>query len=235
MNRRLVVIATGVVLTACGVAGGSELQQIDSADLAGLDQTTTSSTTTTTVGVPDTSVIVTTAATSTTIATEPVALYFVDGSSLQAVTIQLARSPSAQRVLAALEAGPQQFGDVGIGLRTLLPHNLVNSVVDSGEGYVTVDLAADAFAEINPADQRTAIAQIVLTLVGPNGRPGIGQVRFTLDGEPLRVPRRDNLQSEPGGLVSLSDYESLLQEIEPETTTTQPPIEPAVPPASPPL
>ena len=59
----------------------------------------------------------------------------------------------------------------GIGLRTLLPPDLVNSVIDTGEGFVTVDLAADAFARIDPADQRTAIAQIVLTSSGRSAAP----------------------------------------------------------------
>ena len=77
--------------------------------------------------------------------------------------------------------------------------DLVNTVVESGTGFVTVDLAGEPFDRIDPADQRAAIAQIVLTLVG---RPGVGQVTFTLDGEPMRVPRADGLQSEPGELVS---------------------------------
>ncbi len=132
-------------------------------------------------------------------------------------------------MLAALEAGPRLLGDTGVGLSSVIPRGLVNSVTDSGAGYVTVDLAADAFEQIDPADQRTAIAQIVLTLVGPAGRPGIGQVRFTLDGEPLRVPKRDDLQSDPGEPVSRLDYQSLLQQIEPATTVpaTDPPV-PAV-------
>ena len=108
-------------------------------------------------------------------------------------------------------------GAVGIGLRTLLPEDLVNSVVESGTGYVTVDLAGEPFDLIDAADQRAAIAQIVLTLVS---RPGVGQVQFTRDGELMRVPRRDGLQSDPGELVSRQDYESLLRTVESATTTT---------------
>jgi len=85
------------------------------------------------------------------------------------------------------------------------------------EGYAEVDLSEQAFQLINSVDQRTAIAQIVLTLVF---RPGIGQVKFTLDGAPMRVPRREGLQSEPGAEVSLRDYESLLSN--PTATTTVP-------------
>ena len=91
----------------------------------------------------------------------------------------------------------------------------MNSVVESGTGFVTVDMAGEAFQRIDPADQRSAIGQLVLTLTE---RPGIGQVRFTLDGEPMRVPRRDGLQSEPGESVSRLDYQSLLDLVAPGTT-----------------
>ena len=57
----------------------------------------------------------------------------------------------------------------------------------------------------------------MLTLVS---RPGVGQVQFTRDGELMRVPRRDGLQSDPGELVSRQDYESLLRTVESATTTT---------------
>ena len=133
--------------------------------------------------------------------------------------------------MTALVDGEVLSSDVGIGLRTLLPADLVNSVDESGTGYVTVDVAGEPFDQIDAADQRAAIAQIVLTLVG---RPGVGQVQFTRDGELMRVPRRDGLQSEAGELVSRQDYESLLRTVESATaddhdddqshdTTTAPP------------
>ena len=114
---------------------------------------------------------------------------------------------------------------MGIGLRSLLPVDLVNTVVESGTGYVTVDLVGDEFERIDPADQRGAIGQLVLTLTQ---RPGVGQVRFTTDGELQRVPRGDGLQSEAGEPVSRQDYLSLLDIVEPETTTvTEVPVETA--------
>jgi hypothetical protein len=209
--RRGVRVGAGllslVVATSCGVEGDGHLQQIDRDDLLGLDETTTSTTTTTTttpvsVTSPGTAAEVT----STTIATESVRLFFVDGTLLQPVTIDLAGTATPNRVIQALLTA-QPEGEIGIGLRTLLPEDLVNDVDAPGTGDVTVDLATEAFNQIDPADQRTAIGQIVMTLVN---RPGIGQVRFTLDGVPQRVPRRDGLQSEPGEGVSFLDYESLL-------------------------
>ena len=209
----------------------------DSDDLAGLDQTTTtSSTTSTTVPPSTTTVNPTGAGTTTTISTEPVQLYFLDGNRLVDISINLAGAPSVSRVIAALEAGPPT-DEVGIGLQTLLPPRLITSVAESGAGFATVDLASGPFADgIQPRDQRLAIAQIVLTLTR---RPGIGQVQFTLDGEPLAVPGRGNVQTAPGALVSRNDYQSLLLEQSAETetpteespTTTTTPSE-AVPPTT---
>lgn len=225
MNR-LTVVAVGAValVTSCGIAGNGELQEIDSADLFGLDETTTSTSTTSTTVVPATShAEPTNQATSTTILTERIVLYFVDGRSLTDVSVDLARGPSPSRVVTRLLAGLE--GEVGIGLRSLLPEGLVNTVVESGTGFVTVDLVGEEFQRIDPTDVRSAIGQLVLTLTE---RPGVGQVRFTLDGEPMRVPRRGGLQSEAGETVSRQDYESLLDTVESETTVvTEAPVDTA--------
>jgi hypothetical protein len=228
-------VALAVTVTSCGVGGDDRLRQIDRADLQGLDETTTTSTSTTTTSVvpPPGSP----GATSTTISTESVQLYFLDGNQLQPVTIDLATPASPSRVLAALLSGPPT-GDLGIGLRSLLPPetttgpSLVNAVVQSNAGFATVDLNNAAFQRIDPTDQQSAIAQIVLTLTT---RPGVGQVRFTLDGELMRVPKREGLQSEPGELVSAQDYQSLLTAgaATTTTTTTVPPAPPSPPAPAP--
>jgi hypothetical protein len=227
VNRQLLITGAALVLlAACGVSADGQLEQIDSADLFGLDVTTTSTSTTSTTLVPQTIPMETRLATTTTIATESVDLYFLAGNRLEPVSIALARNPSPQRVVTALVDGEVLSSNVGIGLRTLLPEDLVNDVEESGTGFVTVDVAGEPFDQIDPADQRAAIAQIVLTLVS---RPGVGQVQFTRDGVPMRVPRRDGLQSDAGELVSRQDYESLLRMAEPQpttTTTTTPPAPP---------
>ena len=104
-----------------------------------------------------------------------------------------------------MDGGPPREGRHRPALAT--PPGLVNSVIPTSAGYATVDLANEHFLLIDPADQRAAFAQIVLTLVR---RPGIGQVKFTLDGEPIRVQTADGLQTETGELVSLQDYQALL-------------------------
>jgi spore germination protein GerM len=227
MRRPLALVAGAMLLVvaaaSCGAGGDGKLRRIDDADLFGLDETTTSTSTTTTTTPPLSVQPTAEATTSTTvIAKESVQLFFLGGNQLQPVTIDLAAPVTASQVMAALLGGPPG-GDVGIGLRTLLPAPngtdppLVTSVLPSTAGYATVDLSGHTFGMIDPADQRLAIAQIVLTLVK---QPGIGQVRFTLDGRPVGVPRKDGLISDPGEAVSLQDYESLLIDATPTTTTT---------------
>ncbi len=233
MSRLLSLVAGAllVVVASCGAGGDDKLRRIDDADLFGLDETTTSTTSTTTTPPPSVEPTLQ-ASSSTVIAGESVQLYFLGGNQLQPVTVDLAAPATPSQVIAALLSGPPS-GDLGIGLRTLLPMPtgtdpaLVTSVIPSGAGYATVDLSARTFGLIDPADQRAAIAQIVLTLVS---RPGIGQVRFTLDGRPVGVPRKDGLLSEPGETVSLQDYESLLIDATPPTTTSTTTTLPAPPP-----
>lgn len=67
-------------------------------------------------------------------------------------------------------------------------------------GLATVDLA-ESFSELAGPAQQVALAEIVYTATA---RPGVGQVRFTLGGEPVAVPRGDgSLSSEP---LTRSDY-----------------------------
>lgn len=222
MNRLAVAAAAAalsVAVAACGLGGDDELQRLDSNDLFGLDETTTTSTTTTTTTiVPPPSVDSTIGATTTTIATEPVELFYIDGDRLADVVFPLTRGtqgPSALRVMRALERALES-GDVGIvGLRSAVPPDLVTTVTESAAGYASVDLSGTVFETIEDSDQRLAFAQIVLTLTR---RPGIGQVRFSVDDEAIGVPGRDNVIRGAGELVSFEDYESLLLERNTETT-----------------
>ena len=70
-------------------------------------------------------------------------------------------------------------------------------------GLATVDLDA-AFGELAGTAQLVALAELVYTATG---RPGVGQVVFSLDGQPIEVPRGDgSLTSEP---LTRSDYPEL--------------------------
>jgi spore germination protein GerM len=67
-----------------------------------------------------------------------------------------------------------------------------------------VDLEA-AVSDL-PADrQLLAVAQVVCALTS---QPGVGQVRFTLDGERIDVPREDGALT--GSPVTREDYADLI-------------------------
>lgn len=66
-----------------------------------------------------------------------------------------------------------------------------------------MQLAAN-FLEIAPGDQVLALGQIVLTLTG---LPGVGRVRFEIDGESVATPLPDGTSTEDS--VSREDYRSL--------------------------
>ena len=72
--------------------------------------------------------------------------------------------------------------------------------VDTAGGIATVDFDAAADQTLTP-DPLATIAQLVCTLTA---QPGIGAVRFTVDGDPIDVPRQDgSLTDAP---VSRDDY-----------------------------
>ena len=64
--------------------------------------------------------------------------------------------------------------------------------VQTERGIAEVDLT-ESFGEIGSGDQLLALAQIVYVLTG---QPGIGAVSFTLEGEPIEVPRTDGTASD---------------------------------------
>ena len=72
-------------------------------------------------------------------------------------------------------------------------------------GRVRIDLTP-AFEALPPSDQILALGQLVLTVTA---RPGVGQAEFTLDGEPIDVPRGNGLLV--SGTVVRDDYVKLLQ------------------------
>jgi len=220
-----IAAAVAVVAAAsCGIPESSDLEEIDPADLAGLDETTTTTTTTTTTPPttappppsPETSPVTAPSTTlgppietTTTLATEQVQLYYLAGSQLVSVSQTLPSQPSLQQVLLSLESGPPT-GDVGVGLQSVVPAGLTNEVLEIG-GVATVDVSEEVFDTIADTDQRAMFGQIVLTLTA---RPGVGQVRFTLaDGqEELSVQKRSGELSEPGEAVSDVEFEPLVDD-----------------------
>jgi spore germination protein GerM len=206
-------VALLVVAAACGVPGDSDFRAIDPADIPyGLNETTTTTTvvTTTSTSTTSTTVVVPTsttepATTTSTLPVEPVALFWVSGNELFPSSRLLLSPAAPAQVLSALAEGPPE-GDISAGLRSALPSG-VEPLASVERGVATVELPPSFITDVPGAEQRLAIAQIVLTLTR---RGGIGQVTFTLGGTPTAVPRGRGDLAEPGDLLSCEDYENLL-------------------------
>ena len=132
---------------------------------------------------------------------EPVALCFVRDGRLVIVSDEIPAPADLGTALDALASPP---ADAGPLLRTALTEPSVVRDVRLLGGIARVDLLPEVSAL--PADEQLlAVAQIVCTLTG---RPGVGQVSFTLQGARLAVPKGDgSLVSSP---VARDDYAGLM-------------------------
>ena len=134
--------------------------------------------------------------------TERATIFLVQGERLAPVQRELPAPVSVESVLEALADGPTAT-EVQLGLRTaLLAPGLMGSGGVSG-GIAVVDLG-QPFTEIAGRDQILALAQIVSTVTG---LPGVGRVRFTLDGNPVGILRGDGAVTTE--TVSRDDYATL--------------------------
>jgi hypothetical protein len=215
MRRIAAVLLLVVAVTGgCALTGGGPVERVDGNDVPyGLDDTipTTTSSTTTTTLVPPTSTV----PPSSTVAAETVELYFIAGGQLVEYPVLMNSPASLPQVLARLQDGVPT-GELGRGLRTAVPRAVAISVTDDGSGVATVELPTGFFADIPQTDQRFAIGQLVLSLRGD----GIGQIRFTENGAPMRVPVGSGALSEPGQPLSLRDFDELLEDTTPSTSST---------------
>jgi len=217
MRRIALVLAATLALVvtaaACGVPRSGDFQRINPDDVPAVLSESTSTTapsttrppfttpTTATVSTTSTSTSTTIATTTTSTAAYDVQIYFVAGpDQLTAITRQLA-SPAPGQVLSALVEGVPE-GTEYQGLGTALPPGLDWNVSVTG-GRATVDLPPE-FATVTPTrDQLLAIAQIVLTLTS---RPGVGQVTFESNDQPIRVTKGDGQLTTVGADVVCEDY-----------------------------
>ncbi|MEY3567069.1 MAG: hypothetical protein RLZ19_1083 [Actinomycetota bacterium] len=197
-----------VVMTAvsCSIPGSGNVRTIDPGDIPyELNATTTVAPTTTIAVTTTTPASASTTSTSTTVPVEVVSLFYVAGAQLVPINRLLLTPAVAPQVLAALAEGPPD-GDPSAGLRTALPTDFV-ATVEVLRGIATVDLPPTFVTELPGAEQRLAIAQIVLTLTR---RAGIGQVTFTTQSRPQSVPRGRGDLAGPGEAVACDDYANLL-------------------------
>ncbi len=120
--------------------------------------------------------------------------------------VKVVRSTRRADLTGALElvlAGPTE-AEFAAGIRTAVsPQTELRSARLEGDMAV-IDLSA-AFVEVGGQEQILAVAQIVLTATAV---PGVGQVRFLLEGQAVEVPRADGtLTSES---LRAADYQGLL-------------------------
>lgn len=210
-NKRRIVAAVlvqllAVVAVACSVpTGDSTFQPIDGDEIPGglNDSTTTTSTTTTTTtttslpDIPESTVESTT--TTTQAPAEVVDLYFISRGLLAVVETELVARRDLNQLVVSLEQGPPP----GSGFSSFARRGLIVGQPTVEGGVITIDLDADVYDLILARNQRQAIAQIVWTFL--QNSTAIGQVAFTLDGEPFPVPA-DGGDRE---FVAIDDFASL--------------------------
>jgi spore germination protein GerM len=189
------VVVLGLALGGCGIPRDGHARSVgDDAIPLGLSETTTTTSTTTTT-IADVST--TAPRPTTTVATEPVRVYYVDGDSVNFVVLQVASPVTDQTVLDDLTHR------VGLrsGMRTSIPEGLVHSI-NVREGAAVIDVVGATLEQVAGGEQRNMFAQLALTVTA---RPGIGTVRFTSNGAPVSAVIEDGNLKE---VVSKDDYPS---------------------------
>lgn len=237
----LLLAAVGLLagVGACGIQPDDRMTPLAADDLSdALRNTTTTSTTTTTTEprpeetastseppeAPETTT--TTTEPAPLVPTQPTDVYYVyfGSNAIQRLPLNLPYDPVVvQHLVDALEQPPANLS--AANLTTALVPGLVQGEVQVERGLATVALDEEVLGTMSSTQQPRAIAQIVLTLTDfRTGGPGrtIGQVRFTINGEPIAVfvPALGTTSAEP---VAYEDFESLLIETDTDPTTTPPP------------
>lgn len=132
---------------------------------------------------------------------EQLALCFVRDGRLVVVSHQLAPPVTLEDAVDALLTPPRGPEP---SVRTALTEPSIVREVRLVGGIARVDLVAGVSA-LPTEEQLLAVAQIVCTLTG---RPGVGQVSFSLEGARLPVPKGDgSLVTSP---VARDDYGELM-------------------------
>ena len=125
-------------------------------------------------------------------------IWLVVGEEIVPVTREVAAPATLARAFEALATAATD-AEARLGLRSAVPADAVNDVsVSAGEAIVDV---SEQFALAAPREQLLALAQLVYTATEIGG---VKAVRFTLDGQPIAVPRGDGSISE--GPVTRLDY-----------------------------
>ncbi|MEQ1874151.1 MAG: GerMN domain-containing protein [Ilumatobacteraceae bacterium] len=198
MRARVITLGLlfAIIPVACGVVDEGKVERIDPP--FGLDDTLPSSTFIETTTTQQATTTIPLETTTIQLQTEPVRLYFVASGQLTYVLQDMAAPVAFPQIIAALQQAP--VGDVGIGLRTIVPNDADIRVDTDGTGVAYITLPENFFEGLLPSDQRLVIAQLVLTITRTSG---IGQVVFNVD-----VPLTTGQVFPAGQRLTFSDYES---------------------------
>ena len=139
------------------------------------------------------------------IVVDTVDLFFVANETLVRVQRLVAGSVSPSSALELLASGPAAEAGLA-GLRSAIPGGFAPNVRVI-RGVALVDLGEVRLESLSPVDQRLFVAQIVLTLTSRNG---VGQVVFSVGGEPIPVPRGRGDLVEPLTAVTYDDYAGMV-------------------------
>lgn len=189
MKRALTLLLLALLLTACGVPTGNEAETVEDVPFGLLD--------------PQAAEPAETAAPAEGPAVQ---IYLVDPAALRLAPVERRLDEgeaSLSDVMDILLNGPTR-AEQRQGLITALVDDDAVAATDLVGGVASVDLTQQ-FTLLDGPTQRLAIAQVVLTLTG---RPGVGRVSFTLEGQPIDIPRGDGTLAQ--GSVSRDNYRELL-------------------------
>jgi spore germination protein GerM len=189
------------MIAACGVPEEGRFVPLAPSETPDALLVTTTTSTTTTIPTP-------TEMTTTTVAEvlfDNVELYFVSANRVVRSERRIISPATPTQVLDTLLTGLDAQTE-SAGLRSALPRGLT-ATIEVRRGVARVASTAPFLSELEPLDQRLAIAQLVLTLTR---RPGIGQVIFSVDGQDIPIPRGGGDLTAPGAAVTYDDYLAVL-------------------------
>ena len=231
------VAVISLAVAACGLPTDERVTPYNVDDIPDqlTEQTTTTTSTTTTTTtttlppptVPGETAPPTAPSTTTTLPAlvEPITVYYTIGSSddISPLEVNRRENPSTQEVVAALES---TTGLSALGLRTSVRPGLIMDVIPE-RGVATIVLDPTVLDRMSEAQQRRAIAQMVLTFTSfrTPDQGNIAFVTFESDGEPyvVFVPAFDDM-SGPDDLLAFDDFADLIVSTSastgPSTTTT---------------
>ncbi|MEX0789995.1 MAG: GerMN domain-containing protein, partial [Actinomycetota bacterium] len=186
--KSLLTLVLLVLLAACGVPTGDQAETVEEVPFGLLDpQASEPAETAAPAGGP------------------AVQIYLVDPAALRLVPVErrLGEDETSLSDVMEILLNGLTGAERRQGLITALVDEDAVAATELVGGVASVDLTQQ-FTVLDGPTQRLAIAQVVLTVTA---RPGVGRVSFTLEGQPIDIPRGDGTLAQ--GSVSRDNYREL--------------------------